>query len=78
MIGTIQGVPVRAGVAGRAAALTLRGARVSVGQLVAVIDEDPAASMLEALARRAEQVARGVIATLSAGKGRETLVASAA
>ena len=78
VIGTIQGVPLRAGVAGHAAAFTLRGARVAAGQLVALIDEDPASSKVDALSRRAERVANGVIASLSGEKHRAALAESAA
>lgn len=76
VIGTIQGALLHAGIAGRVVALTLRGARVPAGQLVAVIDEEPAISRLAALSRRADRIANGVISVLASQGSRLDVVES--
>lgn len=65
IIGQIDATPVRAGASGRLVALSLRGARVHEGQLVAVLAIDHRAGRLDELARRAQTVADGVIGILA-------------
>lgn len=65
IIGQIGAAPVRAGAAGRLAALSLRGARVHEGQLVAVLAIGHRASPLDELAQRAKTIADGVLGALA-------------